>query len=154
MGDPRIHQIDVSRPGFLAREDLLPVELPPQHSPQEVAAPREETASSRLSFEAEIDQFRFEEEEGALERPVELSDFEADLDRHSTAYSPRLIVAQVETSFMEEEEMTLNPRRGLKYLVAGRKGSSSKDAPKVPLPPNLTLPPLSSPLGLLPDPNL
>ena len=32
-GDPRIHWIDVSRPGFLAREDLPSVELPFQCSP-------------------------------------------------------------------------------------------------------------------------
>lgn len=55
--DPRIHRIDVSRSGFLAREDLLPVELPLQCFLQEVAVPREETTSSRLSLEAEIDQF-------------------------------------------------------------------------------------------------
>ena len=50
--------------------------------------------------------------------------------------------------------MALNPRRGLKDLVAGRKGSSSKDAPQTQLPPNPPLPPLSSPLSLHPDPNL
>ena len=27
-GDPRIHRIDVSKPDFLAREDLPPVKLP------------------------------------------------------------------------------------------------------------------------------
>ena len=31
--DPRIHRIDVSKPSFLAREDLPPVELPLQCSP-------------------------------------------------------------------------------------------------------------------------
>ena len=153
-GDPRIHRIDVSRLGFLAPKDLPPIELPPQRSPQEVAAPREETASLRLFLKAEIDQFRFKEEEGALERPVKLSDSEANLDKHSVAHSPRLIVARVDTSSVEEEEITLNPQRGLKDLVARRNGSSSKDAPKVPLSPNPTLPPLLSPLGLLPDPNL
>ena len=50
--------------------------------------------------------------------------------------------------------MALNPRSGLKDLVAGRKGSSSKDAPQTQLPPNPPLPPLSSPLDLHPDPNL
>ena len=54
-GDPRIHWIDISWPGFLAQRDLPPVELPPPHSPREVAAPREETASSHFSLEAEID---------------------------------------------------------------------------------------------------
>ena len=51
--------------------------------------------------------------------------------------------------------MALNPRRGLKDLVAGRnKRSSSKEAPQTQLPPNPPLPPLPSPLGLLPNPNL
>ena len=40
-------------PGFLAREDFLPVKLPLHRSPLEVAALREETASSRLSLEVE-----------------------------------------------------------------------------------------------------
>ena len=46
--------------------------------------------------------------------------------------------------------MALNLRRGLKDLVAKRKGSSSKDAPQTLLPPNPPLPPLPFPL----DPNL
>ena len=50
--------------------------------------------------------------------------------------------------------MALNLRRGLRDLVAGRKGGPSKDVPKTQLPPNPTLPPLPSPLGLLLDPNL
>ena len=141
--DPRLAHIDVSVPGFLAQRDLPPVELPLQHSSREVAIPREETASSHLSFEAEIDQFRLEEEREAPERPVELSDSEDEFNRLSTAHSPRLVVAWFDTSSEEEEEMTLNPRRGLKDLVAGRnKGSSSKKAPKTQLPPNL--PPSSS----------
>ena len=155
-GDPRIHWIDVSWPSFLAQKDLPPVELPPQHSPKEVTAPREETAFSRFSLEAEIDQFHFEEEEGVPERLVELSDSKAELDRLSATHSPRLVVTQIEIS-SEEEEMALNPRRSLRDLVAGRKGSSSKDALKTQLPPNPPLPPLPSlpsPLSLYPDPNL
>ena len=51
--------------------------------------------------------------------------------------------------------MALNPRRGLKDLVAGRnKGSSSKEASKTQLPPNPPILSLPSSLGLLPDPNL
>ena len=51
--------------------------------------------------------------------------------------------------------MALNPRRGLKDLVAGRnKGSSSKEASKTQLPPNPPILSLPSPLGLLPNPNL
>ena len=133
----------------MAREDLPPVELPFQRSPQEVAIPREETSSSRLFLEAEINQFHLEEEGEAQDRPVELSNSEADFDRSFATHPLRLVVDQVDTSSEEEEEMALNPRRGLKYLVARRKGSSSKDAPQTQLPSN---PPY--PLGLHRDPNL
>ena len=57
-GDPWLTRIDILVPSFLAREDLPPVELPLHHSSREVAAPREEIASSCLSLETEIDQFR------------------------------------------------------------------------------------------------
>ena len=50
--------------------------------------------------------------------------------------------------------MALNLRRGLKDLVIGRKGSSSKDSPQTQLPPNPPLPVLPSSLGLHPNPNL
>ena len=85
---------------------------------------------------------------------MELSDFEADFDRSFAAHLPRLVVAWIDTSSEEEEEMALNPRKGFKDLMAGRKGSSSKDAPKTQLPPNLPLPSLPSPLSLHLDPNL
>ena len=61
-GDPRLARIDVFKPVFLAWRDLLPVKLPIQCMPQEVAVLREETASIQLSFEAEIDQFHLEDE--------------------------------------------------------------------------------------------
>ncbi|KAL0016312.1 hypothetical protein SO802_003381 [Lithocarpus litseifolius] len=66
----------------------------------------------------------------------------------------KLVVTRIDTSSEEKEKTASNPRRGLKELVAGRKGSSSKDNPKTQLPPNPPLPPLPSPLGLLPVPNL
>ena len=106
-GDPRLACIDVSKPGFLSRRDLPPIELPIQHAPREVATPREEIVSTPLSLEAEIDQFYLEEEGEALERLVELLNFEATLDRFSVAHSPRLIVARVDTSSEEEEGMDL-----------------------------------------------
>ena len=143
VGDLRINLIDVSHPSFLAQEDLPPVELPIQRSPREVSALREETTSSQ-TFEAEIDRFCFEEEEEVPERLVVLSDSEVELDRQSAAHCPRLLVAQVDANSEEEEEMALNPKRGLRDLVAGRKGASSKDAPQTQLPP---LPP--SPFFLL-----
>ena len=54
-GDPRLRKINVSVPGFLARKDVVPVELPPTLALPKVMASREETASSRLSLEEEID---------------------------------------------------------------------------------------------------
>ena len=66
-GDPRINCIDVSKPDFLARDDLPPVRLPIQQVslpliiplqqvPLEASvAAEEEIASSRLSLEEEID---------------------------------------------------------------------------------------------------
>ena len=131
-GDPRINQIDVSRLGFLAREDLPLVELPIQRSPRVVVAQREETATSRLSLEVEIDQFYLEEDKEERENPIiQLPDFEDKLDRQSAAQSLKLIIARVDPSSKEEEEMDINPRKGLKGLIAARnKWGSSKDVPK------------------------
>nr|POE75699.1 hypothetical protein CFP56_23247 [Quercus suber] len=117
-----------------AREDLPPVELPFQRIPCEVVVSREETTFSRLSLEAEIDQFHLEEEGEAPERLVELSNYEVDFDRSSTAHPSRLVVAQVGNSSEEEEDMTSNSMRGLKDFIAGRnKGSSSKENPRLEL---------------------
>ena len=64
MGDLRLARIDVSRPSFLARDDLPPIALPLQRIlPKTVAALEEEIAFSHLSLEEEIDKFHFEEEE-------------------------------------------------------------------------------------------
>ena len=87
----------------MARRDLLPVELPIQHVLQEVATLREEIASTNLFLEAEINQFHLEEKGEVPERPRELSDPEANLDRFSVAHSPRLIVAQIDTNSEDEE---------------------------------------------------
>ena len=131
VGDLRLYWIDVSRPSFLAREDLPLVELPPPYALPKAATPREETASSRLSLEAEIDQFHLKEEGEVQEEPVEILDSKGKLDRASTARSPKLIVARVDPSFEEDKEMDLNLRRGLKDLLAGRnKGSSPKEVSK------------------------
>ena len=123
--DPRLCMIDFSIPRFLAQKDVVPVELPPQLAIPEVAAPREEIASSRLSLEEEIDQFRLEEEREEQEDPViHISDPGDEFDRTS--------VAKIDDSFdEEEEEMAFNLRKFLKDLLMGRnKGSSSKEAPK------------------------
>ena len=90
---PRLARIDVSKLGFLARRDLPPVQPLVQRVLQGVASPREEIDSTHSSLEAEIDQFRFNEEGEVTTRPVELSDSDSNLDRFSAALSPRLIVA-------------------------------------------------------------
>ena len=111
-----------------------------------------------LSLEAKIDQFRFEKEREAIERHVELSNSEVELDRSSVANSPRLVITQVDSSSEEEEDMALNPRRGLKDLVVRRnKRSSYKEVPKSQATDNLPPPPPPPPttfLGLIPLPNL
>lgn len=55
--DPRLRRIDVSVPGFLASEDMVPVELPSQRDLPKTATLKEETTSSRLSLKEEINQF-------------------------------------------------------------------------------------------------
>ena len=60
-GDPRLCRIDVSILGFLARKDIMPVGIPFVPILPAAVAQREEIASSRLSFEEEIDKFHLEE---------------------------------------------------------------------------------------------
>ena len=90
-------------------------------------------------------------------RPVELSDSDADLDRFFEAHSPRLIVAQIDTSLeVEEKGMDLKQRSGLKGLMANRnKRQTSRDVPKVQVPPSLPPPPpLPTDLGLQANSNM
>ena len=99
-GNPRLARIDISKPGFLARQDLPPVVLPTQQNlpqfviplqqvPFVVVAVAEEIASSsHLSLEAEIYRFHFAEEERTTKRPVELSNSETNSNRLSIAYQP------------------------------------------------------------------
>ena len=101
-GNPRLAWIVISVPGFLAREDLLPVKLPLHCSPYEVAAPREEKFSLHLSLKEEAE---------AQEEPVEISDSKGELDRSSIVRSPRLIVTQVDSSSEEEKEMALKRKK-------------------------------------------
>ena len=101
-----------------------------------------------MSLEVEIDQFPLEEEGEAPERPIEVSDSKAGLDRFSAADFPRLLVARIETT-EEEEEMALNQRRSLKDLMIERnKGSSLKETPKSQVPPILPPPPPLPPIDL------
>jgi len=156
-GSPRLTHIDVSKPGFLARRDLPPVLLLVQRVLQEVAAPGEGIDSSHSSLEAEIDHFHFAEEGKVPTRPVELSDSGLDLNRFLAVHTPGLVIAQIDTSQeVEEEDMDLKPRFGLRGLLSNRnKGQSSKDASKeqvlAKLPP--PLPPFIDPT-LQPLPNL
>ena len=85
---------------------------------------------------------------------MEISDLEDTLDRSSIVRSPKLIVTRVDNNSEEEEEMTLNPRKGLKELFAGRnKWLPFKDVPKSQSFPALPPPPPPT-LNLLPMPNL
>ena len=58
----------------------------------------------QLSLEVEIDQFRLEDEERVVERPVELLDFETEPDRLSVARLPELTIANVNANSKEEGE--------------------------------------------------
>ena len=132
-GDPQLAQIDIFVPGFLTQEDLPLVELPLHRSPPKVVVPREETASSRLSLEAKIDQFHLEDErEEQGEQVVQVSDFEDKLDKVSGVLPSGLVIARINDSSKDEaKEMALNQRKGLKDLLVGRKKrSASKDAPR------------------------
>ena len=107
----------------------------------------------------EIDQFQLEEEKEEQGAPViHVLDAEDKFDRFSGVHTLGLVVAHVvDSSEEEEEEMALNPRKGLRDLMVERnKGSSSKEVPKSQVPANLPppLPPPTTALGLLPIPNL
>jgi len=100
-GNPRLARINVSKPGFLARRDLLPVVLPAQPNPSPFAIPLQQVppiavqvaegiaSSSHLSLEEEIDKFQFAEKERTPEMLVEILGSEIESDRLSTAHRPR-----------------------------------------------------------------
>ena len=114
-GDPRINRIDVSKPDFLAREDLPLVRLPAKKNPSiydslatspleaQIAA-KEKIASSRLSLEEEIDQFRFMEDVRPSEKPVDISDSETEFVNLSSIHPKQLIIIWVDLESEEEEE--------------------------------------------------
>ena len=115
-GDPRINRIDVSKPDFLAREDLPPVRLPIQQILPLLIIPlqqvpleapivaEEEIASSRLSLEEEIDQFCFVEDVGPYEKPVDISDSETESVNLSSVHPKQLIITWIDSESEEEEE--------------------------------------------------
>ena len=150
-GDPRLARIDVSRPNFLAWDDLPLVALPlPQILPEAAAAPEEEIASWRLSLAEKIDKFCFEEEENPGVPLVTISDAKGEADRHSGVHSPLLVIARPDSSFEEEEDsMVLNKgNKSLRELIASRdKVSTSQEAAKSQVPINLP-PQIPTDLGL------
>ena len=92
--------------GFLAREDIVPVELPSLRSPCEVVVLRGETTSSWLSLVAEIDQFCLEEEgEEQEELVIHVLDSEDELDRLSGVRISDLVIVRVDNNSEQEEEM-------------------------------------------------
>ena len=115
-GDPRINHIDVSKLDFLAWEDLPPFRLPVQQIPPPLIIPlqqvpleasvaaEEEIASSRLSLKGEIDQFRFVEDVGPFEKPVDISDSETESVSLSSVHPKQLIIIRVDSESEEEEE--------------------------------------------------
>ena len=96
--DPRINRINVSKSDFLAREDLPFVKLPVQQIPPPLIIPlqqvpleapvaaKEEIASSRLSLEEEIDQFRFVEDVGSSKKPIDISNSETESVNQSSVH--------------------------------------------------------------------
>ena len=70
--------------------------VPLQQVPLEasVATAEEEIAFSRLSLEEEIDQFRFVEDVGPSEKPVDISDSETDFVDISSVHPRQLVITQ------------------------------------------------------------
>ena len=165
----RLAQIDVSKPGFLAKRDLLPVVLPipqnlppaaqplPQNLPEVAALPQEKIASSHLSLEEEIDKFHFEEENNPRAPLINLSDAEGESGKNSNVHTPVLVIAYWDNSSHEEEDnMALNKgNKSLRELMAARgKGLTSKAPLKSLAPSNLPPPPPQVPANLGLKPNL
>ena len=160
-GDPRINRIDVSKPNFLAQDDLPPIRLPVQQIPPQLVVPlqqvplqvsveaEEEIASYRLSLKEEIDQFRFAKDAGPSVKPVDISDSETDSVDISSVHPKQLVITQIDSEFEEEEDqMDQKKRLGLRGLLAKNKGGSSKEAPKTQPLPEIPLPPPPTDLGL------
>ena len=59
---------------------------------------------------------------------IQVLDSEGELDRSSVVCNPKFIVARVDDSSEEEEEMAFNKKKGLRELFADRaKGQAPKD---------------------------
>ena len=138
--------IDVSRPGFLAPHDLLPVDHPiPQGIPfaaqplQQVPLGQAiigEGAVSSSSLEEEIDKFQFEEE------AIVISKAEEGVDEYSCVQTPTQIITYIGDSSDEEEAMAPKTGPSLKELMKNRnKAPSPKDKNKSKPPINPPPPP-------------
>ena len=103
-GDPKINRIEVSKPNFLAQDDLPPVRLPIQKIPPQLVVPlqqvhleasieaEEEIASSQLSLEEEIDKFHFVEDAGPSEKPIDISNSKTDSVDISFVHPRQLVI--------------------------------------------------------------
>ena len=151
----------MSKPNFLAQDDLPSVRLPIQQIPPQLVVPlqqvpleastkaEEEIASSRLSLEEEIDQFRFVEDAGPSKKPIDISDSETDSVDISSVHPRQLVITQIDSkSEGEEDQMDQKKRPGLRGLLAKNRGESSKEAPKTQPLPEIPLPPPPTDLGL------
>ena len=139
-GSPRLARIDVSKPGFLARRDLPPVVLPvlqnlqptalppPQENLEAAAFVEEETESSRLSLEEEIDEFYFEEDipKASL---IELLDVEGEPDRNFVIEAPPIVIACSDGSSDEEVHNMGSKGKSLRELMAARGNGQTSKAP-------------------------
>lgn len=133
---------------------IRPIKAVPPPVQSEVEAIREESTSSHLSLEEEIDRFHAEEAEKPLEDyVVNISDKENESTEGSSVKG--LIIARVDNNSDEEEEgMSQEPGNSLRDLLgkrgklATKKGTTgSQTHTKLPPP---SLPPLG-PIILAPD---
>ena len=69
-----------------------------------LVAAEEEIASSWLSLEEEIDQFRFVEDMRPSEKPVDISDSETESVNLSSVHPKQLIITQVDLESKEEKK--------------------------------------------------
>ena len=166
-GDPKINRIEVSKPNFLAQDDLPPVRLPVQKIPPQLVVPlqqvhledsieaEEEIASSRLSLEEEIDKFHFVEDAGPSEKPIDISNSKTNSVDISFVHPRQLVITQIDSESEEEEgQIDQKKRPGLRGLLAKSRGGSSKEAPKTQPPSEIPVPPPHTNLGLQAMPNL
>ena len=117
-------------------------------------ATEEEIASSWLSLEEEIDQFRFLEDVGPFEKLVDISNSKTDSVDISSVHPRQLVITQIDSESEEEEDqMDQKKRPSLRGLLAKNRGGSSKKAPKT-QPPEIPIPPPPTDLDLQAMPNL